>query len=522
MNKIALLFTMLSSISLGVISSKEKIRKAKYTPPLEAFTELETGFTHIASKEEFPFTGAAVIDLEADGQDELFLSGSKGQKDLLLKYQDGKLIDIAKEKNISSDLSASLGANSFDIDNDGDTDLVISKRDGVWFYLNDHGSFKAKKVFSNTKKDYVTFNVAITDVNKDSLPDLYLSNFIVPENFVTATFNKKEHAKANILLLNKGDFVFEDITEKTGTAGSQNTFLSSFVDLNMDGHLDLVLANNTGEIEIFKNHGDLKFEKTKSNSGLGFWMGIAIGDIDNDGDQDLFFSNVGSTVPEKLLRGDLREEQKLNLAWLLLRNEGDFNFTNTTKEYELDGYGFGWGGVFEDINLDGDLDLLVAQNYINWPGHKFKKLKSKAFLQLNNKEGKAFYDQHKALKLKNAHYAQSPVVLDFDGDAKPDLVWLNMNGPARAFLNNSQNNSLKILVPDNLEYLGANFILETKNGKKYTKQITNNVGFSTDQTTSVFFGLKQDDDIKALHIIKADSTVKSITDLRANTVIHLE
>ena len=89
-------------------------------------------------------------------------------------------------------------------------------------------------------------------------------------------------------------------------------------------------------------------------------MGVAVGDIDNDGDQDLFFSNVGKSIPKVLTAGDLRDDQHQTHEWLLLRNDGDFHFTDLTEAYRLTGEGFAWGAVFEDLDLDGRLDLLVS------------------------------------------------------------------------------------------------------------------------------------------------------------------
>src|SRR5680860_871799 len=91
----------------------------------------------------------------------------------------------------------------------------------------------------------------------------------------------------------------------SGTASKQNTFLSTFVDLNGDGWQDLVVAQNTGEVEIFKNERNNTFTSVATNTGYGFWMGLAVGDVDKDGDQDLFFTNVGTSIPQFLLKGDL-------------------------------------------------------------------------------------------------------------------------------------------------------------------------------------------------------------------------
>ena len=147
--------------------------------------------------------------------------------------------------------------------------------------------------------------------------------FVDFPHFVPATFNVPEHAKANRLLRNDGNLHFTDITTPV-TASKQNTFTSLFVDLDGDRYQDLVIAQNTGQVEILRNRRDGRFEPVPFASGYGFWMGVAAGDFDADGDQDLFFTNVGDSFPPFVVKGDRHDDQPYNGGWLLLRNDGGF------------------------------------------------------------------------------------------------------------------------------------------------------------------------------------------------------
>jgi enediyne biosynthesis protein E4 len=131
----------------------------------------------------------------------------------------------------------------------------------------------------------------------------------------------------------------------------------------------LVVSQNTGSVQIFRNMTDRTFQPVPTKSAFGFWMGLAISDIDNDGDH-LFFTNVGQSIPLFLTSGHLRDDQRHTHEWMLWRNDGNFRSTDVTDAYRLTDEGFAWGAVFEDLNLDGQLDLFVAQNYIKWPIHK--------------------------------------------------------------------------------------------------------------------------------------------------------
>ena len=90
-------------------------------------------------------------------------------------------------------------------------------------------------------------------------------------------------------------------------------------------------------------------------------MGIAVTDLKNDGLPDFFFSNVGSTVPDTLVRGDLTDDQVLHKEWILFENQGDFTFTDVAARSQVADFEFSWGAIFEDFNLDGRDDLVVSE-----------------------------------------------------------------------------------------------------------------------------------------------------------------
>ncbi len=451
------------------------------------FTPVPVDFTHVWKRTTHPFSGAAVIDIEGDGKFEIFVGGGERQRDALLSYHDGRLVDIESGTGLSH-TSATYGSTAIDMDADGDTDLIVARESGVYLYRNDRGRFLETLIPVNLPADSVPFSVAVSDIDHDGDGDLYISVFVNAKAFRSATFNNPTHAKPNRMLLNNGDLTFTDITESSGTAGKQNTFLSVFVDLDSDGWQDLVVSQNTGAVEIFRNMKDRTFQPIPLKSEFGFWMGLAVGDIDNDGDQDLFFTNVGTSIPLFLTSGDLRNDQRHTHEWMLLRNDGAFRFIDVTETYRLTGEGFAWGAVFEDLNLDGQLDLFVAQNYIKWPIHKILKLSGRTYLQ-SIKNGTHAFHHMPALGMENTYFGQSPLIVDIDGDGRQDLMWINMDGPARAFLNTSRNNYITIGVPDTVSALGTHITIETDAGKSYTRVATGNTGMLTDHTPELSFGL---------------------------------
>ncbi len=449
------------------------------------FEEVTSDFTHNWDETVHPFSGAAVLDVDGDGRMEVFVGGGNQQPDLLLRLRNGVLEDVIDEAGLSS-LAATYGSVSIDIDDDADVDLLVARQDGVTLYLNDDGRFTPRQIPVDLPDDSVVLSIAAGDIDRDGDADLYLSVFIDFAAFRSAVFNDPEHARANILLLNNGDLSFTDITKASGTAGKQNSFLSVFTDLDNDGWQDLVVAQNTGEVEMFRNNRDRSFTAVPTDSGFGFWMGIAVGDMDNDGDQDLYFSNVGDSIPAFLTTGDLQDDQRHNLEWLLLRNDGNFQFSDATADYGITGEGFAWGAVFEDLNLDGRLDLAVAQNYIKWPVHKLFKLSGRTYLQTGSAPA---FTHIEALGIENPYFGQSPVIADLDADGKPDLLWINMDGPVRALLNRTPGASVTVKVEDHASLLGTRVRLTTSAGESYTREVVTSVGLMTDQTPDLVFGL---------------------------------
>lgn len=482
------------------------------------FQEVSTPFTHVWTEPSHPFTGAAVIDIDGDGTFEVFVGGGEGQADALLSFQNGAFVDVISDTGLSNTDEATYGTASSDIDGDGDVDLVVARNNSLTLYINEGGTFSAQNVPVTLDADAVPLSVSISDIDADGHPDLYVSAFISFPAFRSATFNDPTHAKLNVMLRNNGDLTFTDITAQSNTAGLNNTFHTVFADLDNDRDPDMILSQNTGEIEIFENDGKGVFSPVATNSGYGFWMGLAVGDIDHDGDVDIFASNIGTSIPDFLTDGDLKEDQRHYTKWMLYRNDGDMTFTDITADMNLHGYGFAWGAQFEDLNLDGEVDLLVAQNYVKWPLHKWGPLDNKALLQIDAPEGRAFY-QVENLGLDNPYFGQSPMIVDINADGRADVLWLNMNGPLRAFLNTSEGNYLTVRVPDSPDMLGATVTLTLADGKTVSRQVIASTGLLTDPTPDLHFGLGSAT-VERAELVMTNGQRKSIAAPAINSVIQ--
>jgi len=470
---------------------------------IPTFTEVDFSFENkFDNKKSLPLMGSAIIDVDGDGVDEVFVGGGYGQEDGLFQFKDNAFKDISQKVSLpKKGKPATLGAVSFDMDKDGQVDLLIARENGVFFYKNDAGKFTSQKleVPLNEKSSPATF--ALGDVNKDGQVDIFLCAYIRLEKMEGQTiFNDLDYGANSLLLLNNGDNTFRDVTREAGLEYTHNTFQAVFVDVDKDGWLDLVVAYDTGEARTYKNQDGTHFKLMPNplTGKFGYPMGIAVGDYNNDGRTDFFFSNTGTSVPKFVAKGDLRDDQELVVDWLLFRNDGNFQFTEVGKEAKVADFEFSWGAVFEDFNLDGKQDLVVAENYVDFPPHKAFKLPCRFLLQRDDGTFSSVEEQAKAV---NKNYAITPLVSDFNQDGYPDLVYVNLDGPVKAFLNDGGNNPfLKVRFREESENSGATVEVVTGSGKRLSDVYVVGEGLAGDQTNTLTFGMKGEISAKSIAI----------------------
>lgn len=451
---------------------------------------------HNYNNDFLSFMGGAVLDIENDGKNEVFITGGDNQRDCFLKFENGKFVNFIDETSIGK-TEASYGVYAIDFTNNGSTDILVARESGVYLYENKFGKFKEKLIFNSFEKKSSPVDISLSDFDHDGDIDIYISTFIKAEFFTSTTYNKKENRQKNYFLENLGNLNFKDITRESGLEFSQNVFTGAFIDLDGDTFEDLVLSTNTDKIKIYKNNKGKNFSLVSEPSDYGFWMGLGLSDFDNDGKVDLFFSNSGDSIPVSFLKGDLLENQKFSPKYIFLRNKGDFKFEDVTKKISKNDFSFGWGIIPFDFNSDNIDDFLIMQNYAKWFFHKIKKL-SGSFLINNNgflQEGT------KSSNLENKNFGFSSLISDFDGDDLEDILFLNIGGSLIFNKNLSKTNSKKLSVslPMNLKYKNARAKISFNDGSFLEKSSLKKQGIMTTQDSKLNFYYK-DKKIKDLEV----------------------
>ena len=471
-----------------------------------------------------PFAAGAVVDIDNDGVEEIFLGGGIDQPDALYKFDNGVFTEITETTGWSKQTpDKTFSATSLDLDRDGDNDLLVTRQSGVYLYRNDNASFSVEKLALDIDPKTVPLSAAIGDINKDGLYDLYVSGYIAREHVEGETIFNQEYGGISGLFLNLGDDKFENITESAGMQYQHNTFQSVFIDVDQDQLADLVVAHDTGQVRTWKNMGDMTFQNMSNPTSdyFSYPMGIGVTDLKNDGLPDFFFSNVGSTVPSALVRGDLREDQELNADWILFNNQGGFQFEDTAEEAQIADYEFSWGAVFEDFNLDGRDDLVVSENYEGWPLHGLAALRLDGRFLLQNSEGQ-FIEAGPESGVRNRAYGISPLTADFNQDGYPDLIHVNLLGEQNVFISKGGDQGfLKVRLPNTVDSVGANVTVQLSDGSKQVRQFVIGEGLVSDQSHVLIFGLG-DQQATSILIEKLDGGTEEITGDFQNEIIDIE
>jgi hypothetical protein len=284
---------------------------------------------------------------------------------------------------------------------------MSSSHTGITF-VNAIESSEKRNIF-NFRNFYNGGGVAIGDINKDGLPDIFFTANVGP----------------NKLYLNKGDFQFEDITDKAGVAGKG--FWSTgatFADLNGDGLLDLYVCNSGMEgvaertNELFINQGNLTFKESARQYGLddqGYSTHAAFFDYDHDGDLDMYLLNNSFISVGRLGFANLRNQRDAEGGDKLFRNDGS-TFADVSATAGIFGslIGFGLGVAIGDVNNDNWPDIYVSNDFYEHD-----------YLYLNNRNGTFTESIQKATQ----HVSMTSMgadIADLNNDGKLDIYVTDM------------------------------------------------------------------------------------------------
>jgi hypothetical protein len=353
-------------------------------------------FLHIsgtAAKEtilETMGSGVALLDYDNDGWLDIYLvnastfAAMKGlapapRAMLLHNNHDGTFTDVTDKAGVANERWG-FGVSVADFDNDGWPDIYVSNFGKNRLYHNNRdGTFTDVAEKAGVALGGWSTGPTWGDYDHDGLLDLFVPGYVkfdvnhppisgqgtIPANFcqfrgiAVMCGPRGLPGEEDHLFHNNGDGTFTDVSVKAGVADKGGRFGMSavFVDVDDDGWLDLVVANDSTTNYLYRNKHDGTFEDISYASGFALSddgreqasMGIGVGDYNRDGKVDFFITTFSDDYKT------------------LYRNEGDGNFSDVSYRAGLADATIpflSWGTGFLDYDNDGWLDLFLANGHV--------------------------------------------------------------------------------------------------------------------------------------------------------------
>lgn len=326
--------------------------------------------------------GVYACDYNRDGFTDMFVTDKRedGGK-MFTGDQAGKFTEDTHFVKLESIRNCRITA-FVDLDNDGWEDLICPGIPRVFRNLNGEKfvnytgltNFPLMLDLSDGSHNRIS-GVIPADFDLDGDLDLYITRSV--ENVGSWLQSVQPQLAHNQLLRNDGNWMFTDITQRTGADGEgRSTFSAVWTDVNNDRYPDLYMINEFGNGSLLVNQKGVKFEKQQLTPDQGDFgsMGLTCGDFNNDGNTDIYVSNMyskaGSRVMGNMVDGTYPDDVQSRLRSMvaggeLYQNEGGLNFKPVGKDYQVHAAGWAWGSSLADLNNDGWLDLYVTAGFIS-------------------------------------------------------------------------------------------------------------------------------------------------------------
>lgn len=413
-------------------------------------------------------SGGALFDYDRDGDLDLYAvqgsvlketgaagawhwTGGDPPRDRLFRnrfIEDGTLTfeDVTASSGINA-LGYGMGTATGDVDNDGWVDLYVTNLGpNTLLRSNGDGTFSDVTAAAGVGDAGWSTSATFFDYDRDGWLDLFVTNYVdfsVDDSPVCyASSSAPEFCGPDAyppardsLFHNLGDGTFENVTARAGLAEAFGAGLGVVAaDLNGDGWADLYVANDGDPNQLWLNHqGEGRFVDDALLGGVAFnlmgqaeaGMGIALGDIDADGDEDLFVTHL---------------DGESNTLYM---NQGDGLFEDRTIDAGLQRPSLpqtGFGTRFFDYDNDGQLDLVVLNGAVRQqdgrsgldPEYPLQQM-NQLFRGVGGRFEEVTVEGGAAFETVEVSRGASAGDLDNDGDV--DLVVFNNSGPARVLMN---------------------------------------------------------------------------------------
>jgi len=361
--------------------------------------------------------GVCVGDVDNDGAPDLYVTNF-GPNRLFRNLGQGRFTDVAVTAGVAVD-SWSTGCAFGDYDGDGWLDL----------YVAGYVAFDVRNPPPSPPSQVADAGAAPAQGGARGMGAAYSAGaaFCTYRSLPVMCGPRGLAGAPDHLFRNNGDGTFRETTREAGVSDDKGLygFGVAWVDLDDDGRLDLVVANDSGPNYVYRNAGQGRFENVSYPSGAALdgsgreqaHMGVAIGDYDNDGRNDIHITNFADDFN------------------VLYHNDNGRMFTDVSFRSGVAQVSIpflGWGTDFLDYDNDGWLDLLVVNGHV-YPAADAMPWNSsyaQRALLFRNLEGRRFEEVGAAAGdgLTTARVSRGSAVGDLDNDGGIDIAINNIDG----------------------------------------------------------------------------------------------
>ena len=483
-------------------------------------------------------SGCAFLDYDADGwQDILLINGMdwpqhKRQRSTLRLYRnnrDGTFTDVTRRAGLDVEMYG-MGVAAGDYNNDGFPDILVTCVGQNRLFRNTGKGTFADVTHSSGLDGRLGFSTSALwfDYDRDGLLDLFVCNYVrwSAEHDVFCSLDGKHKSYCTPeayrgetcwLFHNRGDGTFEDVTAKSGIFDTSSKSLGvAMLDYDRDSWPDLLVANDTQPNKLYRNLRNGTFKDVAVEAGIAFsaegkaraGMGVDAADFDHSG-----FPGVAITNFDNEMIGLYRPAANGTYNDVAVQAGVGLASQNT----------LGFGCAFLDANLDGTLDLVVANGHIddtvrNIRGNVGYAQPPQIFL--NNGQGKF---QDVAASTGDA-FIQPKVgrglcYADFDRDGDLDILMTTNNGPAYLYRNDqlAGNHSIRFRLTgtkSNRDAIGAMVRIEHESSTQ-SRLIKGGSSYLSQSELPVTFGLGKRDKIDRVIIDWPSGRSEEYKDLSA-------
>ncbi|HEV7892456.1 MAG TPA: VCBS repeat-containing protein [Pyrinomonadaceae bacterium] len=349
--------------------------------------------------------GVSAVDYDDDGWYDIFFAD--GARPRLYRNTGGAFTDVTVAAGLP-ERAPGVNVGIFaDFDNDGHKDLFLgcfTDRSRLFKSVADEQAPAGRKFVEvtdasgMTKKGDGDFVVVASagDYDNDGDLDLYVGRYLDPRRNLPTTLFYTRNGEGNSLLRNDGNFHFTDVTKQAGISETGLTLGVAWGDYDSDGDVDMYVANDFGRDALLRNNGDGTFTDVSKETGAfdpGYGMSATWGDIDNDGDLDIYVSDVHS--------GQRWYGQAATLYKYLV--------TSARQGTMLEDFG-AYKEIYDNVGTD-------------WASYGDKTVKGNA-LYVNDGKGK-FADVSEASRVNPYGWFWSSTMFDYDNDGRQDIYAVN-------------------------------------------------------------------------------------------------